>query len=79
MWRTTTKSFRRLQELLDKVSTDQAAIDEAITSALDELDASLAGFEFENFGTLDMEELSEAEDFSAGEGEAEELETFDEE
>ena len=70
---------KELQELLDKVSTDQAAIDEAITSALDELDASLAGFEFENFGTLDMEELSEAEDFSAGEGEAEELETFDEE
>lgn len=69
---------KELQELLDKVSTDQAAIDEAITSALDELDASLAGFEFESFGTLDMDELTEAEDFSAGENEVTELETFQE-
>ena len=35
-------------------------------------------FEFESFGTLDMDELTEAEDFSAGENEVTELETFEE-
>ncbi len=63
-----------LQELLDKVSTDQAAIDEAITSALSELDSSLG--DFEDFGTLDAEELSAAEDFSAM-GDDENFETLD--
>ena len=66
-----------LQELIDKVSTDQAVIDEAINSALSELDATIG--DFEDFGTLDMSELSEAEDFSAGEGEGEDFETFEEE
>ena len=68
---------KELQELIDKVSTDQAVIDEAINSALSELDATIG--DFEDFGTLDMSELSEAEDFSAGEGDAAELETFEEE
>ena len=68
---------KELQELIDKVSTDQAVIDEAINSALSELDATIG--DFEDFGTLDMSELSEAEDFSAGEGEGEDFETFEEE
>ena len=63
-----------LQELLDKVSTDQAAIDEAITSTLSERDSSLG--DFEDFGTLDAEELSAAEDFSAM-GDDENFETLD--
>ena len=68
-----------LQELYDKLSTDQAAIDQAIASALEELDTSLGDLEgFEDFGTLDSEELSEAEDFSAG-LDTEDIETFDEE
>ena len=58
---------KELQDLYDKLSTDQAAIDQAIASALEELDTSLGDLEgFEDFGTLDSEELSEAEDFSAG-------------
>ena len=58
-------SDESLQDLYDKLSTDQAAIDQAIASALEELDTSLGDLEgFEDFGTLDAEELSEAEDFS---------------
>ena len=58
---------KELQDLYDKLSTDQAAIDQAIASALDELDTTLGDLEgFEDFGTLDSQELSEAEDFSAG-------------
>lgn len=70
---------KELQDLYDKLSTDQAAIDQAIASALEELDTSLGALEgFEDFGTLDSEELSEAEDFSAG-LDAEDIETFDDE
>ncbi len=67
---------KELQDLLDKVSTDQAAIDEAITSALDELESSIGAFE--DFGTLDAEELSEAEDFSTM-SDDENFESLDEE
>ena len=52
---------RELQELIDRVSTDQAVIDEAINSALSELESTIG--DFEDFGTLDMDELSAAEDF----------------
>ena len=68
---------KELQELLDKVSTDQAAIDEAITSALQELETSLG--DFEDFGTLDMDELTEAEDYSSGDSGSSDVETFEEE
>ena len=44
---------KELQDLYDKLSTDQAAIDQAIASALEELDTSLGDLEgFEDFGTL---------------------------
>ena len=70
---------KELQDLYDKLSTDQAAIDEAIASALEELDTSLGELGgFEDFGTLDSEELSEAEDFSAG-LETDDIETFEDE
>ena len=70
---------KELQDLYDKLSTDQAAIDQAIASALEELDTSLGDLEgFEDFGTLDSEELSEAEDFSAGlDTEDMDIETFE--
>ena len=67
---------KELQELIDRVSTDQAVIDEAINSALSELESTIG--DFEDFGTLDMDELSAAEDFSAGDGESEDIETFEE-
>lgn len=70
-----------LQELYDKLSTDQAAIDQAITAALDELDTTLGDLNgFEDFGTLDSEELADAEDFSAGlDTEDMDIETFEDE
>ena len=72
---------KELQDLYDKLSTDQAAIDQAIASALDELDTTLGDLEgFEDFGTLDSQELSEAEDFSAGlDAEDMDIETFEDE
>ncbi len=72
---------KELQDLYDKLSTDQAAIDQAIASALEELDTSLGDLEgFEDFGTLDSQELSAAEDFSAGDGlEDMDIETFEDE
>ena len=59
----------------------KAAIDQAIASALEELDTSLGDLEgFEDFGTLDSQELSAAEDFSAGDGlEDMDIETFEDE
>ena len=70
-----------LQELYDKLSTDQAAIDQAITAALDELDTTLGDLSgFEDFGTIDSEELADAEDFSAGlDTEDMDIETFEDE
>ncbi len=65
-----------LQDLMNRISTDQAVIDEAINAALSELESTIG--DFEEFGTLDAAELSEAEDFSAGLGEVEDLETFEE-
>ena len=59
----------------------KAAIDQAIASALEELDTSLGDLEgFEDFGTLDSQELSAAEDFSAGlDTEDMDIETFEDE
>ena len=67
---------QELQELLDKVSADQSVVDEAIASALDSLE-TISG-DFESFGTLDLDELEEAEDFTLDGSIGEELETFEE-
>ncbi len=64
-----------LQELLDKVGADQGAVEEAIASALEGLE-SLG--DLDSFGTLDLNELEDAEAFTM-DGSGEELDTFEEE
>ena len=70
---------RELQELIDKVSADQAVIEQAIASAIEELDATFS--DLDDFGTMDADELEAAEDFSVGDDDFEESieeENFDE-
>ena len=50
-----------LQDLINRVSADQSAVEEAIESALEGLE-SLG--ELESFGTLDLNELEDAEAFT---------------
>ena len=68
---------QELQELLDKVSADQAVVEEAIASALESLET--IGGEFESFGTLDLNELEDAEASTLDGSNAEELDTFEDE
>ncbi|MBR1938393.1 MAG: hypothetical protein IJ836_05520 [Spirochaetales bacterium] len=70
-----TNHNNELQELLEKNSTDQAAIETAITEALESLD-SLQLDELENFGTMSTEELEAAESFTL-DGAAQDIETFE--
>lgn len=63
-----------LQELLDKVSADQAAVEEAIDEALKNLEELGT---LDTFGTLDLGELEDAESFTL-DGSGEELDTFEE-
>lgn len=67
-----------LQELLSKTSADTAAIEEAITSALDSLD-ELNLDDMADFGTLDSDELAAAEDYTINGSIGEELDTFEDE
>ena len=64
-----------LQDLINRVSADQSAVEEAIESALEGLE-SLG--DLESFGTLDLNELEDAEAFTL-DGSGEELDTFEEE
>ncbi len=63
-----------LQELLDKVSADQAVVEEAIDEALKNLEELGT---LDTFGTLDLGELEDAESFTL-DGSGEELDTFEE-
>lgn len=64
-----------LQDLINRVSADQSAVEEAIESALEGL-GTLG--DLESFGTLDLNELEDAEAFTL-DGSGEELDTFEEE
>ncbi len=66
-----------LQELLNKSSADTAAIEEAISSALETLD-TLNLDDLGDFGTLDSAELEAAESFTL-DGSGAELDTFESE
>ena len=63
-----------LQELLDKVSADQAVVEEAIDEALKNLEELGT---LDTFGTLDLGELEDAESFTL-DGSGDELDTFEE-
>ena len=65
-----------LQDLINRVSADQSAVEEAIESALEGLE-SLG--DLESFGTLDLNELEDAEAFTLDGSNAEELDTFEDE
>ncbi len=66
-----------LQELLDKVSADQQVVEEAIESALESLEAI---GELDSFGTMDLSELEDAEQYTIdGASSEEELDTFESE
>ena len=74
--RTTPESLE-LQELLDKVSADQQVVEEAIESALESLEAI---GELDSFGTMDLSELEDAEQYTIdGASSEEELDTFESE
>ena len=64
-----------LQDLINRVSADQSAVEEAIESALEGLE-SLG--ELESFGTLDLNELEDAEAFTLDGSSEEDLDTFEE-
>ncbi len=64
-----------LQDLINRVSADQSAVEEAIESALEGLETL---GDLESFGTLDLNELEDAEAFTL-DGSGEELDTFEEE
>jgi len=66
-----------LQELLNKSSADTAAIESAISSALESLD-ELNLDDLGDFGTLDSSELEAAESYTL-DGSGEELDTFESE
>ncbi|MCR5732090.1 MAG: hypothetical protein K6G51_04045 [Sphaerochaetaceae bacterium] len=70
-----TNHNNELQELLEKNSTDQAAIESAITEALETLD-SLELDDIGDFGTMSSEELEAAESFTL-DGAAQDIETFE--
>lgn len=65
-----------LQDLINRVSADQSAVEEAIESALEGLE-SLG--ELESFGTLDLNELEDAEAFTLDGSSEEDLDTFENE
>ena len=58
-----------LQELLEKLTTDQAAINEANLAAISALDATLG----EEFDDLALEEIGEIEDYDDETGDIEEF------
>ena len=64
-----------LQELLDKVSADQAVVEKAIDEALQGLEELGS---LDSFGTLDLGDLESAEAFTL-DGSSDELDTFEEE
>ena len=64
-----------LQELLEKLTTDQTAINEANLAAISALDATLG----EDFDDLALEEIGELEDYAADDEDIEEFDVEDEE